>query len=71
MTPMKNNAVQLLASLLDADRRWAAHELTAEVGVYHKIVLHDILGHGNLQRVGYPMKFPRCNYGTAMQLQKL
>ena len=28
-----NNTVQLLASLLDADRRWTARELAAEVGV--------------------------------------
>ena len=45
------NTVQLLASLLDADRRWTARELAAEVGVCHKTVLHilqDILGHSKL-----------------------
>ncbi|PNF43542.1 hypothetical protein B7P43_G03933 [Cryptotermes secundus] len=43
-----NHTIQLLASLLDVDRRWAARELAAEVGVCHKTVLHilhDILGH--------------------------
>ena len=33
---VENNTVQLLASLLDADRRWTARELAAEVGVRHK-----------------------------------
>ena len=45
---VKNNTVQLLASLLDADRRWTARVLAAEVGVCHKTVvhiLHDILGY--------------------------
>ena len=37
---VKNNTVQLLASLLDADRRWTAPELGTEIGVYHKTVLH-------------------------------
>ncbi|KAJ4433614.1 hypothetical protein ANN_15924 [Periplaneta americana] len=45
---VEDNTVQLLASLLDADRRWTARELAAEVGVCHKTVLHilqDILGY--------------------------
>ena len=45
---VKNNTVQLLASLLDADRRCTARELAAEVGVCHKTVLqslHCILGY--------------------------
>ena len=61
---VENNTAQLIASLLDADRRWTARELTAEVGVYKKTllhILHDILGPANLQRVRYSMKFPRCN----------
>ena len=37
---MKNNTVQLLVSLLDADRRWTVCELAVEVGVCHKTVLH-------------------------------
>ena len=48
---MENNTVQFLASLLDADRRWTACELTAEVRVCHKTVLHflqDILGYRKL-----------------------
>ncbi|PNF41423.1 hypothetical protein B7P43_G14125 [Cryptotermes secundus] len=43
-----SHIIQLLASLLDVDRRWAARELAAEVGVCHKTVLHilhDILGY--------------------------
>ena len=43
---VENNTVQLHASLLDADRRWTARELVAEVWVFHKTVLHilhDIL----------------------------
>ena len=45
---MENNTVQLLASLLDADRRWTLRELVAEVGECHRNVLHilhDILGY--------------------------
>ncbi|PSN56056.1 hypothetical protein C0J52_11816, partial [Blattella germanica] len=45
---VENNTVQLLASLLDVDRRWTARGLAAEVGVCHKTVLHilhDILGY--------------------------
>ena len=45
---VENNTVPLLASLLDADRRWTARVLAAEVGVWHKTVvhiLHDILGY--------------------------
>ena len=48
---VENNAVQVLASLLDADRQWTASELAAEVGVCHKImlhILHDILGYRKL-----------------------
>ena len=41
---MENNTIQLIASLLDADRRWTACELTGEVGVYHKTVLHILHG---------------------------
>ena len=37
---MENNTVQFLASLLDLDRRWTAHELAAEIWVCHKTVLH-------------------------------
>ena len=66
---VENNTVHLLASLLRADRRCTARELAADVGVSHKTVLHilrEILGY-RLQRVGYAMKFPRCNNSTAMQ----
>ena len=48
---VENNTVQLLASQLDADRRWIAHELAAEVGVCHRTLLHivlDILGYCKL-----------------------
>ena len=48
---MENNTVQLLASLLDADRRWSVRELAAVVGVYHKTVfhiMHDTLGYRKL-----------------------
>ena len=34
---MENNAVQLLASLLDADRRWPARELASEVENVRKL----------------------------------
>ena len=36
---MENNTVQLLASLLNADRRWTAREVAAEDGVCHKTVV--------------------------------
>ena len=45
---VENGTVQLLASLLDAYRRWTMHELAADVEVCHKSVfhiLHDILGY--------------------------
>ena len=48
---MESNTVQLLASLLDAGRRWTARELAAEIGVCHKTelhILHDILGYRKL-----------------------
>ena len=48
---VKDNTVQLIASLLDADRRWTAGELAAAVGVCHKTVLHilhDILRYRKL-----------------------
>ncbi|PNF14876.1 hypothetical protein B7P43_G05136 [Cryptotermes secundus] len=52
-----SHTIQLLASLLDVDRRWAARELAAEVGVCHKTVLHilhDILDlFDRYQREGY------------------
>ena len=44
---VENHTVQLLASLLDADRRWTVRELAAEVGVCHKTVLH-ILGYSKV-----------------------
>ncbi|KAJ4439542.1 hypothetical protein ANN_07666 [Periplaneta americana] len=48
---VEDNTVQLLASLLDTDRRWTVRELAVEVGVCHKTVLHilqDILGYRGL-----------------------
>ncbi|KAJ4438220.1 hypothetical protein ANN_14159 [Periplaneta americana] len=51
---VEDNTVQLLASLLDADRRWTVCVLAAEVGVYHKTVLHilqDILGSSRPKKV--------------------
>ena len=36
---VEKNRVQLLSSLLDADRRWTVRELAAEVDVCHKTVL--------------------------------
>ena len=38
---VENNTVQLLASSpLEANRRWTARELPAEVRVFHKTMLH-------------------------------
>ena len=54
---VENNTVQLLASLLDADHRWIAHELTAEVWVCQKTVLHilhDIPGYRKLASCWIP-----------------
>ena len=45
---VQKNTVQLLASLLHADRWWTARQLAAVVGVCHKTVLHilhDILSY--------------------------
>ena len=61
--PTWTTNVQLLASLLDADRRWTS-ELAAEVGVCHRTelhVVHDILGYRKLRR---------CNIGTDMQAHR-
>ena len=52
---VENNTIQFLASLLDADPRWTARELGAEVDVCHGTVLHilhDILVTVQFQRVG-------------------
>ena len=54
---MENNTVQLLPSLLDANRRKTALELAAEVGVCHKTllhILHDILGYRKFAARGIP-----------------
>ncbi|KAJ4443292.1 hypothetical protein ANN_04960 [Periplaneta americana] len=59
---VEDSTVQLLASLLDADRRWTARELAAEVGVCHKLCstfCTTFWVTAKLQRVGYSMKFPR------------
>ena len=47
---MGNGKIQLLTSLLDADRQKTAHELAAEVWVCHKRlhILQDILGYRKL-----------------------
>ena len=48
---VENNTLQLLSSLLDADRQRTARELAAEVGVCYKIVLHilhNFLGYHEL-----------------------
>jgi len=45
---VETHTIELLASLLDVERRGTARELAAEVGVCHKTVLHilhDILGY--------------------------
>ena len=62
---LKNNTVQLLASLLDDDRRRIARELVCHKTVL--LILQDILGYRKLQRVGYTMKFPRCKNNMTMQ----
>ena len=54
---MENNTIQLLASLLDADRRCTTRELAAEIGVCHKTVLHilhDILDYRKLAACWIP-----------------
>ena len=54
---MENSTVELLTSLLDADRRWTALELAVEVGVCHKTVLHilhDILNYYKLAACWIP-----------------
>ena len=70
---VENNRVQLLASLLDADRRWTERELATEVGVCHKTVLHILHGflvYRKLATRWISMEFPRCNNGTTMQSQR-
>ena len=59
---LENNTVQLPASLLDADRRWTARELAAEVTQLYSTFCATFL-----QRVVYPMKFPRCYNDSTMQ----
>jgi len=54
-----NHTIQLLASLLDVERRWTAPELAAEVGLCHKTVLHilhDILGYRKIAEHWGPHK---------------
>ena len=38
---VERNIVQLLATVLDADHRWTARKLAAEVGVCHKTAPHS------------------------------
>ena len=69
---VENNTVQLLAFLSDADRLWTAREVAAKVEVCGKTVfhiLHDILGYHKLAAHWYPMIFPRCKNGIAVQSQ--
>ena len=54
---VENKTVQLLAFLSDGGRQWTARELTAEVGVCHKTVIHivhDILGYRKLSTLWIP-----------------
>ena len=56
----EQNTVQLLASILDTDRRETARELAAEVGVGHKTVLqilHDILDYRTCSALDIPWNF--------------
>ena len=56
---VENSIVQLLASLLDADRWRTARELAAEVGLCHKtvlLILHDILGYRKLSARWIPQE---------------
>ncbi|KAJ4427572.1 hypothetical protein ANN_25220 [Periplaneta americana] len=64
---LEDNTVQLLASLLDADRRWTAHELAADVTKLCSTFCKTFWVTAKLQGVGYPMKFPKFNNGIAMQ----
>ena len=68
---VENNTVRLFASLLDADRRWTTRELAAEVLSMSQNFVPHSARHSGSPRVGYPMKFPRCNNGTAMQSHRL
>ena len=69
---VENNKVQVLASLMHADRQWTARDLAAEIGVCHKTVLyvlHDILRPQSCSAMDRAdlVKFPRYNNDTAMQ----
>ena len=48
---VENNTLQLLASLLDADRRWTARELAAEVREFHKTLLYILHGFWTYRKV--------------------
>ena len=55
---MSVNTIQLLASLLDVDCIWTAHEISHRSRLFHKTVLHilhDILRFYKSQCIGYPM----------------
>ena len=63
---VKNNTVQLLASLLNADRRCTTRELTEYITKLCSTFSTTFWVTANFQRIGFPMKFPRCNNVTAM-----
>ena len=74
-TQRKKKTFQLLATLLDCDRRWTAREIAAEVGVCHKTLLHivhDILGYHKLAVLWIPheisevQQWHRCTIAQAL-----
>ncbi|PNF31690.1 hypothetical protein B7P43_G14035, partial [Cryptotermes secundus] len=70
-----SHTIQLFASLLDVNHRWAVWELAAEVGVYQKAVFHilyDILGYRKIAVRWVPHTMsevqPRQRYAIAQDL---
>jgi len=52
-----NHTIELLASLLDVERRWTGRELAADIGEGHETVLHilhDILGYRKIATHSVP-----------------
>lgn len=65
--PVNNHRIQLCASLFDVDRRWTARDVSSQITIkpYSRFCV-TFLDTTKLQRIAYPMKFPR--YGIMVPL---
>ncbi|GBM08504.1 hypothetical protein AVEN_69735-1 [Araneus ventricosus] len=68
-----NQAIQLVAGLMEVDQQWTSRELSAEITNASKlcsIFCSTSLDTARLQRDGSPICCPRCNFGTVKHLNR-